>query len=227
MSLKVDLVDGETRKPIDVKVDQLVIAGWTGRDKAAMEAHISELEALGIPRPSRTPIYYRCGASLLTNDDSIEVVGDASSGEVEFVLLSTDQGLIVTVGSDHTDREVEKAGVTISKQLCPKPIGRQAWRFEDVADHWDQLILRSYAVTNGLREPYQEGPVTTMRDPRDLMKGYSGNGELPKGTAMFCGTLAVHGSIRPADRFEIELEDPVLERTLSHSYSVDALRIEE
>jgi hypothetical protein len=37
---------------------------------------------------------------------------------------------------------------------------------------------------------------------------------------MFSGTFAVKGGIRPADRFEYELEDPVLKRTIRHAYDV-------
>jgi hypothetical protein len=40
---------------------------------------------------------------------------------------------------------------------------------------------------------------------------------------MFCGTLAVHGGIAPADAFEMELEDPVLKRKLTHSYRIVSL----
>jgi hypothetical protein len=43
---------------------------------------------------------------------------------------------------------------------------------------------------------------------------------------MFCGTLAVKGGIRPADAFEMELEDPVLRRTIRHKYAVAALPVE-
>jgi len=37
-----------------IAITQLVIAGWTGRDKVAMEHHIAELEALGVARPARS-----------------------------------------------------------------------------------------------------------------------------------------------------------------------------
>ena len=37
---------------------------------------------------------------------------------------------------------------------------------------------------------------------------------------MFGGTFAAKGGIRPADRFEFELEDPVLKRKISHGYDV-------
>src|ERR1700682_1765000 len=85
-----------------VQVDHAVIAGWTGRDAAAVEKHIAELEAIGVKRPATTPIFYRVSAARLTTDDGIEAVGEASGGEVEFVLLQHAGRLWVGTGSDHT-----------------------------------------------------------------------------------------------------------------------------
>ena len=34
------------------EIDELVIAGWTGRDVAALNHHIDELKAIGVPPPS-------------------------------------------------------------------------------------------------------------------------------------------------------------------------------
>jgi hypothetical protein len=82
---------------------QLVIAGWTGRDEAALRKHIRELEELGVKPPKTTPIFYRVAANLLTTASEIQVSGADTSGEVEFVLLAKRDGLWVTVGSDHTD----------------------------------------------------------------------------------------------------------------------------
>jgi hypothetical protein len=48
-------------------------------------------------------------------------------------------------------------------------------------------------------------------------------GALADGTLMFCGTLAVHGGLRPAQRFEFELEDPVRKRKIQHGYDVVSL----
>ena len=200
-----------------------MIAGWTGRNAESLEKHIHELEALGVKRPKSTPIFYRVAADLLTNAGAIEVLGDHSSGEVEFVLLSLADGLWVAVGSDHTDRKAEAIGVSLSKQMCAKPISAKAWRADDVLPHWERLVLRSYANRNGKRSLYQEGSVATMRTPDDLIKRYTGAGSLPVGTAMFCGTLAVHGEIGPAERFEMELEDPVLGRELTHAYDIKTL----
>ena len=203
-------------------VRELVIAGWTGRDVAALEKHIRELEAIGVKRPKTTPIFYRVAASLLTSDNTIEVLGDQSSGEAECVVYGRDDGLFVGLGSDHTDRKAETVGVSLSKQMCAKPVSREVWRLEDVAAHWDRLILRSNVGTEGWRRLYQEGPVAAMRPPTELFKLYCG-GLLPVGTAMFCGTLAVHGGITPSETFEMELEDPVLGRKITHSYRVKTL----
>jgi hypothetical protein len=209
-----------------VEVNRLTIAGWAGRDQAAIEHHIAELAELGVKRPSTTPCFYRLGAELLTQAEQIDVVGVKSSGEAECVLLQTQAGLLVTIGSDHTDREVEAYGVTVSKQVCPKPLARDAWRFDDVAGHWDQLELRAYALANGERRVYQQGTVASLLPAAELLT----RAPLASGAAMFCGTLAVQGGIvgmADGDALELELHDPILNRTLRHAYRVRALPVVE
>ena len=211
-------------KTIQVGITKVVIAGWTGRNKEAMEEHMAELEAIGIARPKTAPIFYRVSADLLTQNKTISVVGEDSSGEVEFFVLKTDEGLCIGVGSDHTDRKVEAYNVTTSKQVCAKPISNSLWRYDDVIDHWDDLILRSHAIENGQRNLYQEGPVTTMLPTDDLIcRYYPDLGTLEANTLMFCGTLAVIGGVRPMEAFEVELEDPVLGRKISHQYAIQTL----
>ena len=126
----------------------------------------------------------------------------------------------VGCGSDHTDRKVEAYSVTVSKQMCDKPVASVLWELEDVIAHWDRMILRSWAVIDGARVLYQEGTLDAMLPVKDLIdRGFGGKG-LPDGYAMFGGTFAAKGGIRPADRFEFELEDPVLKRKISHGYDV-------
>ena len=183
-----------SERKLDVaEIDSLVIAGWTGRNVEALEAHIKELEAIGVKRPKSVPIFYRVAYSLMTTAAAIEVMADKSSGEVEFVLYALDDGLWLGVGSDHTDRKAETVGVTLSKQLCAKPVGATLWRYDEVKPHWDKLKLRSFVPDGGKRRLYQEGPVTNMRSPEELIKLYTGGDKLKAGTAMFCGTFAVHG----------------------------------
>ena len=115
-----------TTTPLTLAIDQAVIAGWTGRDPVARDKHIAELEAIGIARPASTPIYYRFSARRLTTEDEIEVCGGNSSGEVEFVLIGWQGRIFVGLGSDHTDRKVETYSVTVSKQMCDKPMASDA-----------------------------------------------------------------------------------------------------
>ena len=235
--LSLTLQDKSGTRSGDVTITQAVVAGWTGRDPAAVEKHIRELEALGVKRPATTPIFYRVSALRLTTATEIEVVGPRSGGEVEFVLLQHGGRTWVGAGSDHTDREVETYRVTVSKQMCDKPLAPVFWAFDDVAPHWDRLMLRAYVIENGARKIYQEGSVAAMLKPLDLIGRCAlgagtptaavpdGRARLPENTLMFCGTHAVRGGIRPADRFDFELEDPVLGRTIRHGYAVQTLPV--
>jgi hypothetical protein len=199
----------------------LVIAGWTGRDAARVEAHVRELEAEGIPRPPRTPMFYRLSPALITTGPVIEVIGSSTSGEVECVLVSRADGLWVGVGSDHTDRSLERTSVAKSKQVCAKPVAPVIWRFDDVAPHWDRLELRSFIEVAGAPRPYQDGTAAAMLPSEALLADFTTRGgTFEAGTAMFCGTLATLAAIQPSVRFEMHLHDPVLGRTISHSYRV-------
>lgn len=210
---------------VSVDIENLVIAGWTGRDVTALNHHIEELKAIGVQPPSRVPIYYRAAAQMLTQADRIQVLGDESSGEVEPVLVGAADRLWVTVGADHTDRKVESYGIAVSKQMCAKPIGCTAWRFEEVEPHWDRLMLRSFIQEGGKRVLYQEGPLAKIRDPRELIFGWKDEKRLPMGAVMFCGTMPAIGAIRSSSRFEMELDDPVLGRKIVHAYEIETLPV--
>lgn len=210
---------------IGFNCETLVIAGWAGRDTAAIEHHIEELAELGVPRPSTTPVYYRVSAETLTQAGKLVVLGPDSSGEVEPIIVAMADGLWIGLGSDHTDRKAEAVGIALSKQLCGKPVGKQLWSYAEVEGHWDELTLRSWAIIDGTRTLYQESSVSSLRTPRDLMRRYANSGTLPPGTLMFCGTPGAIGGIRPGTRFEMELSDPVLKRSLTHAYDVDVLPV--
>ena len=213
------------RSPITLPIRQAVIAGWTGRDPVARDKHIAELEAIGIARPASTPIYYRVAAARLTTADSIEVSGTDSSGEVEFVLIGWQGRILVGPGSDHTDRKVETYSVTVSKQMCDKVMAPVLWELEDVIGHWDRMTLRAWAWIDGARVLYQEGTLDHMLSVEELIQRGFGDKGFPDGCAMFGGTFAAIGGIRPADRFEYEFEDPVLKRSIRHAYDVVVLPV--
>jgi hypothetical protein len=218
--------NGDTERVMSI--DNLVIAGWTGRDRAKMEEHIAELESLGIKRPHTTPVFYRASAARLTTTDKIQTTGGKSSGEAEVLLINEGGRSWVGLASDHTDREVEAYGITVSKQMCDKPCAHILWPLDEVIDHWDQLRLTSAIHENGHRVIYQQGEVAALLGLQDLVGRYEREiGSFRPCTAMLCGTLPALGGVRSSPVFEMSLEDPVHARRIDHSYRVEVLPIVE
>lgn len=202
-------------------IEQLIVAGWTGRDMAGVQHHIDELAELGIAPPSQVPLYYRVSNTLLTQGAKIEVVGDATSGEVEPLLVQHNGKLWLGIASDHTDRDLEAHSVAASKQACPKPIGAEVWDFDEVKDDLDSLELRCLIRENDDWVTYQEGTLAAIRPLADLMEGTS----FGENTAMLCGTLGAIGGVRPAAEYRMELVDPARDRKITLDYSVRTLPI--
>ena len=217
--------EGDELGNLVFEANNLVLAGWTGRDRAAIEHHIEELSALGVAPPSATPMFYRTGVELLTQAENLQVLGPNTSGEVEYVLLATDTDLWITVGSDQTDRQVEATGIALSKQLAGKVLATTAWRLADLSERWDELSLRSWATIDGERVLYQEALLGTIETPGDLISKYTGGAaHLAPGTVMMSGTSAAIGGIRPAARFDMELARPD-GRVIQHGYSIEVLPV--
>src|SRR5689334_3905949 len=102
------LTNAADGKPVDFAPQRVVLAGYTGRDRAAVQAHIDELRAQGIPAPEHTPELYRTDAGAIQIDGQLARGHGWSSGEVEFVLLVGGGATYVGIGSDHTDRDLER-----------------------------------------------------------------------------------------------------------------------
>lgn len=225
MRFEVLELDGGTTE-VEVEIDEVVIGGWTGRDEAAVQHHIDELAAIGVAGPSETPLFYRVSADLLTQAPQIQTVSDGGSGEVEAVLIGTASGILVVVGSDHTDRKAEAWSIAHSKQLCAKPVSSQAWRLEDVLTGWDDIQLASAQQRDGETVEYQAGTLALCRRPEDMVKRYTGDSALPVGTALFLGTIPVIGALKGGDAFAMRLVDPAhAGRMLQHAYRVDVLPV--
>lgn len=219
-------IEADSPRQVEVDFNTLIVAGWAGRDMAAIEHHIEELAAIGVPRPTSVPLYYRIADNQLTQVERVQAVGADSSGEVETFVFTAGGEMYVSIASDHTDRKLETVSVAMSKQVCVKPVATSAWRLADVADYWDELVIRSYIVENGAQVLYQEGPLASLRTPQDLIAGYTGGAPmLPEGAGMTCGTVGAIGGIRPAAEFTMELYDPRRQRSLRHRYHVEILPV--
>ncbi len=228
MTVKIDLKLQLAGDKIDYVLDNIIIGGLTGIDVEAIEKHLDELAEIGVTRPSSIPLFFRAAADMVSTADNIQVLGEDTSGEAEFVLLGTEDGMLVGVGSDHTDRKVEAYSIAVSKQMCAKVIAPEVWRYDDVKDHFGQLNIRSWAFENGEKRLYQECTAADFLAPDDVLpQCCDGAITLPAGTLYYGGTGAAIGGVKPADRFEYEIEDPVLGRTISHGYDVSPIPVAE
>lgn len=219
------------RGPVLVELRHGIIAGWTARNAKAVEHHIAELKEIGVPPPSTVPLYYRVSASLLSTGQTIETVGNTSSGEAEPVLVDDGERLYVGLGSDHTDRKLETHSVALSKQICAKPVAPTLWAFDEVEGHLDDILIRSFIRdTEGEAwTAYQEGRLASIRPLVELIAGSPAarsEKRLQPGTAMMCGTFAVlSGGVRPARFFRMEMIDERLGRSIEHSYEMKLLPV--
>ena len=202
--------------------EALIIAGFTARDRATLKHHMEELRAIGVPIPEKTPTFYPVPCSLLTAETAIEVTTPESSGEVEPVLVARGDEWFIALGSDHTARDLEAVDIGRSKAACPKIISTELWRYAEVKAHWDRLTLRCWTVREGKRSTYQHGTCGDIMELEEIVRELrarkvtaAANVVMPMGTLPL-----VDGTFVFARRFELELEDPVLNRRLRLGYDV-------
>lgn len=197
----------------------LVVAGYTGRDPDTVRHHIEELAAIGVPEPATIPAFFPLDTGLLTTGAEIEVAGSTTSGEVEPVLLRIGGRCFLTVGSDHTDREIERSAILQSKAACPKPISATVIELGDEPDlaDWDSIVARSWV--DG--DPYQEGNLGAILPISEVVAGWDRTGTGPDvDLAIFGGTLPLlDGTFRFGRNWRMQLEIPG-RPPLEASYSV-------
>jgi len=206
---------------ITLTINSVVVAGWTGRNVEAVQHHIDELAELGIAPPSQVPLFYRVSNALLTLGDTIEVLGESSSGEVEPLLVRSNGKTYFGLASDHTDRDLEAHSVAASKQACAKPIADALWDFDMIKDHLDAITLKCWIEENGREILYQDGTLSNIRPLAELCEGAG----FADGTAMLCGTFTAIGGVRPASKYRMELSDPTNGKTMTLAYDVSTLPI--
>lgn len=211
-----DLTTGEV---FAVGVHRVLVAGFTGRDEAAVKEHIEELAELGVPVPDRTPTLYPLSETSVSQSIVLVVSGNETSGEVEPVLVRTGGRTWLTVGSDHTDRAVETVDIHASKAVCGKIVGTSAVPLDTVDDP-DRIVLRSTIGHEGTL--YQDGTMAALRPIDDLLDHLRTEEgvQLEEGDVLFLGTVPVAGTIRPSDRFRAALEIPGSDTELALDYRV-------
>ena len=217
---------GGNRTALDFPVARILDAGFTGKNREGAMKHVEELKAHGVAAPDRIPAYFAVTRELVTTDDEIEVLGNDTSGEVEVVFLFKGDQVYIAVGSDHTDRELEKDSIPKSKVICPKVVSRDVWKLADVKPHWEQLKLQSWIEADGQRTLYQEGSLAdflTVDDFLDGVRSVVADGSLD-GMVLYMGTMpSLGGKLLFSPTFEGRLSDDVLGRELSLRYSINPM----
>ena len=230
---------------IELYVNKIGSSRHAGRDREAMRNVIENVRAQGHKAHDEAGVCFT-SRYLLTTEDTIEAQDKQTSGEVEFVVFRSQGELHVTAGSDHSDRTLIDMWTLFSgkvhdtakaKQMTPAVMATEAWLYEDVRRHWDKLVLRSWITLEGVLVPYQEYELAILLDYEYyrakcpwlgeegsvLFSGSSGLLEsIPEN--VFKGQADLRGVYMPQD-FHFEMYDPVLNRTISHTYKV--LAIEE
>lgn len=226
--LELNLVGGNRSETMAFMVKRMINAGYVGRNRQAVAAHIEELRREGVPPPPSVPMIFPVLCHNITTDEQIEVIGHQTSGEVEFVLLLNAGNVFVGLGSDHTDRDIERHSIIKSKQVCPNVISKQVWNYAEVKTGWDDLIMQSQVkmTDDGETIIYQKallGSIISATDLMELVKSKIVDG-LDDGLVLFSGTLPVlTPEIIYGTHFCCELIDPRLDRVLRCEYRVNTL----
>jgi hypothetical protein len=206
---------------LQVESPLVAIAGFTGRDPGAVCEHIRELREIGVPEPHEVPSTYAVPDWVLVQPNGdVQVSNGRGSGEAEPVIVAMPDGkAYVTVGSDHTDRDLERTSIELAKRAHPKILAHGAWPFSDVEDHWDELILRSWAGEEG--KLYQEDRLAVIAPPLSLVEQVRSALRPPRDRPLivFLGTVPLRGGgFRFDGAFRATLEDPRHNRELACAY---------
>lgn len=98
----------------------------------------------------------------------------------------------LAVGSDHTDRNLERTDIAASKAACPKPMGGSVVALDSDLSSADCDQLAAHSSMDG--RPYQRGSVSMLRHPAELVERMTATvGSMPGDLVMFCGTLPLLG----------------------------------
>jgi 2-keto-4-pentenoate hydratase/2-oxohepta-3-ene-1,7-dioic acid hydratase in catechol pathway len=210
------------KKTISLNVKKSVCIGYSGRNQEMVKKHIDELAHEGIPAPPEVPMVYPISNLLVTQSENVQILGEQTSGEVEFVILVSPAGKYLTVGSDHTDRKLEAVSIPYAKQVCPKPVATEAWLLEEVLPHWDQLLLTCEVEINNKWELYQEGSVSAVLPVQEILQFAQKRHCIEdNGTVLFCGTVPiVGGKFKYGSAYRLTINDPILGRSIQHTYKV-------
>ncbi len=218
----------KSTKPLQFEVKLHINGGFASRDQVAAQRTLDEMKREGINIPvKKTPIFWPKLTNRITTSNIIEVLaGSKSCGEVEATILlgkGKEKEIYIAVGSDHSDRELEKHDMVISKQMYPNVISKRVWRYEDVKQNWDAMVLRAWTVeADGKRTLYQEAKMNSLMTIEDFLDKAKEHiqGDIA-GAVILMGTIpTLGGKLVFTPGFECELADEKAKKKLTCAYTI-------
>ena len=184
------IYDGNTVTTPDVLIDNVYVADSLGTN-------------LSISRITN---------DRLTTSPEIQVLGDDTIAQAAILLIAAGAGMLIGIASNHKYIDQE------DPQLFSKPISRQVWRFQNVADHWKFLSIQSSCETG---EIFQNGNLAEFAPIDDIITLIASNeSSLEKGTAVLCVGLPLLKSGRPSSSYNLKLFDQEKDQMLELDYQV-------
>lgn len=206
---------------LELSYDRVFAIGYSGRNIEKTKEHIRELEAeLGVPAPSRIPTIFQCGNYVLTQEEDVAFLGSKTSGEVEYVIVLSAGHIYIGLGSDHTDRALEATNVPKAKQICAKPICGTLWEYEEIREHWDEILVKSWQVVDGEQVLYQDGSLSDILPVEVILEELEQRVGGIDNCVIFSGTVPLVNGYRYGTRFSYVMQDPILNRSLQSAYNI-------
>lgn len=218
----------QQKKSIRLSFNKMINAGFSGRNQASVRAHILELEKEGIPGPKTTPVFFSLTCENLKFGKALQVIGDKTSGEVEFVIITQGEKNYIGIGSDHTDRELEQHSMYKAKEICSNIMSDTIWDYDDIKDHWDKIEISSSTreQINGKDILYQRETLSSILHPNEIKKIIEQkltDKNLDQ-SIIFSGTIPVLTNHPIYGKyFCCKLHDPILNRTLTCDYTIESV----
>ena len=187
------IYDGNSITTPDVLIDDVYIAD--GQDK--------------------TPSVSRITNDRLTTAPEIQVLGGDTIAQAAIVLIAASAGMLIGIASNHMCIHQE------DPQLFSKPISRQVWRFQHVADHWEYLSIQ---LSCGTGEMIQNGKLAEFAPIDEIIPLISSDqSSLQQGTAVLCVGLPILKNSKPSSSYSLKLFDQEKDQILELDYQVSKI----
>lgn len=218
--------DGRT-----IQIARIANLGMASREPPptdVLESQLAKMADAGVNRPSELPTIVPKPAHLITTRETIQVNEANTAGEAEFVLFPEADRTYVGVGNDHKDRDLEREAMHKANSSCPSVVSDHVWVLEEIRDHWDSLVLRSWVEVDGELQEHQRATLEQFMEPETIIECVDRRTSEPsRGTAIWSGTVGVDEaaidpfpSVVPGSFYIIQLYDPILDRRLIGHYEI-------